>query len=146
MDIAEVAEQSGVAPSALRYYESRGLIASVGRRGLRRQYAAEVLDRLALITLGRSAGLTLEEIGRMFSAGGRLRVDRQLLAAKAGQLDRRIRRLSAMRDGLQHAAACPAADHLACPKFRRLLGLAVRRARAVVAVKPGTRTVRMGTP
>lgn len=129
MDIGEVAAQSGVAPSALRYYESRGLIASTGRRGLRRQFGAEVLDRLALITLGRSAGLSLAEVGRMFSAGGRLRVDRKLLAAKADQLDRRIRRLSAMRDGLQHAAACPAADHLECPRFRRLLGLAVPRAR-----------------
>lgn len=128
MDISEVALRSGAAPSALRFYEEKGLIRSTGRRGLRRQYAAEVLDQLALITLGRSAGLTLEEIGRMLPIDGRSRVDRRLLAARADQFDEQIRRLATLRDGLRHASACSAKDHLDCPKFRRLMGLAVSRA------------------
>ena len=121
MDIAEVAQQSGIPASTLRFYEESGLIKSVGRRGLRRVFAPTVLERLALISLGRAAGFSLDEIGRMFAADGRPRIDRKVLAAKAEDVDRTIRKLSAMRDGLKHAAACPAPSHLECPAFRRLM-------------------------
>ena len=56
MDIAEVAKKAHVATSTLRFYEEKGLIKSIGRHGLRRQYAKQVLDQLALIALGRAAG------------------------------------------------------------------------------------------
>lgn len=132
LDIAEVARQTGVPASTLRYYEEQGLIVSIGRRGLRRLFDAGVLERLALIALGRAAGFSLEEIGRMFAPDGRPRIDRALLATKAEELDATIRKLSAMRDGLRHAAVCPAPSHLECPTFRRLLGLAAAgKARAV---------------
>jgi len=108
MDITEVARQSGVPASTLRFYEEKGLISSVGRRGLRREFDPRVLERLALIALGSAGGFSLDEIARMFVPEGRPRIDRQLLAAKAQELDRTIRKLSAMRDGLRHAAACPA--------------------------------------
>ncbi len=52
-----------------------------------------------------------------------LQVDRQMLIAKADELDARIRRLQAMSKGLQHAAQYPKEDHLACPKFQRLMKL-----------------------
>jgi DNA-binding transcriptional MerR regulator len=121
MDIAEVARRSGFAASTLRFYEQKGLIVSVGRQGLRRVFAAGVLERLALIALGRSAGFSLDEIARMFAPDGRPQIDRRALAAKAEELDRTIRKLSAMRDGLRHAAVCPAPNHMACPTFQRLL-------------------------
>ena len=121
LDITEVARRSGVPASTLRFYEEKGLIASTGRRGLRRLFDRGVLERLALISLGRAAGFTLEEIARMFTADGRPRIDRQALADKAEALDATIRKLTAMRDGLRHAAACPARTHLECPTFRRLL-------------------------
>ena len=121
LDIAEVAQRSGVAASTLRFYEEKGLIASVGRRGLRRLFAPGVLERLAFIALGQSAGFSLEEIAHMFSADGQPRIDRQMLAAKAGELDRTIGKLSAMRDSLRHAAACPAPSHMECANFRRHL-------------------------
>lgn len=124
MDITEVAQRSGVPASTLRFYEEKGLIASVGRRGLRRVFDPGVLERLALIALGRSAGFSLDEIARMFTPDGRPQIDRRLLAAKAKELDGTIRRLSAMRDGLRHAAVCPAPSHMECPTFRRLLGSA----------------------
>jgi hypothetical protein len=44
-----------------------------------------------------------------------------MLLAKADEMDRTIRRLSAMRNGLRHAAACPATSHMECPTFRRIL-------------------------
>ena len=121
LDIAEVAQQSGLAASTLRFYDEKGLIASTGRRGLRRLFDAGVLERLALIALGRAAGFSLDEIAHMFAPHGPPRIDRQVLAAKAQELDKTIRRLSAMRDGLQHAAVCAAPSHLECPTFRRLL-------------------------
>ncbi|RKG68750.1 MerR family transcriptional regulator [Corallococcus sp. CA054B] len=121
LDITEVAKRSGVPASTLRFYEERGLIASIGRRGLRRLFGPEVLERLALIAMGRAAGFSLDEIARMFAPDGRLRIDRKLLAAQAEKLDKTIRELSAMRDGLRHAASCPAPSHMECPTFRRLL-------------------------
>ncbi|OJH42014.1 helix-turn-helix domain-containing protein [Cystobacter ferrugineus] len=121
LDITEVARRSGVPASTLRFYEEKGLIASIGRRGLRRLFEPDVLERLALIALGRAAGFSLDEIALMFAPGGRPRIDRQMLAAKAEELDRKIRELSAMRDGLRHAAACPAPSHMECPTFRRIL-------------------------
>ena len=121
MDINEVAKRSGVPASTLRFYEEKGLIASVGRRGLRRVFAPGVLERLALIALGRSTSFSLDEIAQMFAPDGHPQIDRRVLAAKAEELDGTIRKLSAMRDGLQHAAACPAPSHMECPTFRRLL-------------------------
>lgn len=127
MDIAEVVARSGVAASALRYYEERGLIESVGRRGLRRQFDPEVLERLALISLGQAAGFSLDEIATIFGPDGRPDIDRDALSAKADELDDTIRRLTAMRDGLRHTAACPAPRHMECPTFRRLLRAAASR-------------------
>ena len=121
LDITEVAQRAGVPASTLRFYEEKGLIASIGRRGLRRLFEPGVLERLALIAVGRAAGFSLDEIALMFAPDGRPRIDRQMLAAKAEELDRTIRELSAMRDGLRHAAACPAPSHMECPTFRRIL-------------------------
>jgi DNA-binding transcriptional MerR regulator len=121
MDIADVAKRSGVPASTLRFYEEKGLIASVGRQGLRRHFAPSVLNQLALIALGRAAGFSLDEIGSMVARDGRPNIDRRMLSSKADQIDRTIRRLSAMSSGLRHAAACSAPSHAECPTFQRLL-------------------------
>lgn len=121
LDIGEVARRSGLPASTLRFYESKGLIASVGRQGLRRLFDAGVVERLALIALGRAAGFSLDAIARMFAPDGKPQIDRQLLRDKAQELDQTIRRLGAMRDGLRHAAACRAPSHMECPTFRRIL-------------------------
>ena len=128
LDISEVAKRSSVPASTLRYYEEKGLVASIGRRGLKRLFDPGVLERLALIALGRAAGFSLDEIGSMFAADGTPRIDSVMLAAKADSLDETIRRLAILRDGLRHAAACPAPSHLDCPKFRRILKGAASRA------------------
>ena len=130
MDISEVARRTGVRASTLRFYEEMGLIRSTGRRGLRRLFDPDVVERLALIALGRAAGFTLEEIARMFAPDGRPRIDRQVLAKKADELDATIDKLRSMRDGLRHAAACPAPRHMECPRFRRLLRAAASGAMA----------------
>jgi len=131
LDIAEVARLSGVPASALRFYEEKGLIASIGRKGLRRLFDPSILERLPLIALGRAAGFSLAELKAMFGAAGRPRIDRQMLSDKAAALDHTIREMGALRDGLRHAAACPAPSHFECPTFRRLI-----RAAATGAIRP----------
>jgi DNA-binding transcriptional MerR regulator len=142
LDIAEVVRCSRLPASTLRYYEERGLISSTGRRGLRRLFDEDVLGRLALITLGRAAGFSLDEIALMFAPDGQPRIDRRMLVAKADALEERIRELSAMRDGLRHAAACPAPSHLECPSFRRLLRAAETGAIGAPAKRPGRTAAR----
>jgi DNA-binding transcriptional MerR regulator len=134
MDIGEVARRTGVSVSALRFYEEKGLIRAVGRRGLRRLFDPAVLERLGLVALGQAAGFTLDEIGVMFSPAGRPRINRQALAQKAEALDGTIRDLIALRNGLRHAAACPAPSHFECPTFRKLV-----RTAATGALRPAKR-------
>jgi DNA-binding transcriptional MerR regulator len=126
MDIGEVSKRSNLPPSTLRFYEEKGLIKSSGRNGLRRLFDSNVLERLALIALGRDAGFSLEEIAAMFTADGRPRINRDKLMDKAKELDHTIKKLLSMRDGLKHAAKCPAPSHMECPTFRRILKLAGR--------------------
>lgn len=123
MDIAEVAKASGLPASTLRFYEEKGLIKSYGRNGLRRLFSANVVERLALISLGRNVGFSLEEICEMFTPDGPV-INREMLSTKASELDKKITELTAMRDGLRHAAVCQAPNHFECPKFLRLLSMA----------------------
>lgn len=110
-----------MAASALRYYERKGLIQSLQSCGARRKFAPAVLDQLALIALGQAAGFSLDEIRAMFTPDGAPDIDRAMLTAKADELEKMIKRLKAMVEGLRHAAVCPAASHAACPSFQRLL-------------------------
>jgi DNA-binding transcriptional MerR regulator len=125
LDIGEVSKRAGIPVSTLRFYEDKGLIRPIGRHGLRRQFNEAVLERLALIALGRSAGFTLDDIAEMFAPDGKPRIDRAKLRAKADELDKTIRDLGAMRDGLRHAADCRAPSHAECPTFRRMMRAAL---------------------
>lgn len=126
MDINAVSKACGLPASTLRFYEEKGLIKSQGRKGLRRLFDAGVLEKLALISLGGRAGFSLDEMRAMFSSGRR-EINRTLLSAKADELDKKIKELTSMRDGLRHAAQCSAPDHFSCPKFLRLLRIAQKK-------------------
>ncbi|MEG0184507.1 MAG: MerR family transcriptional regulator [Stenotrophomonas sp.] len=122
LDIGEVVRRSGVPASTLRYYEQLGLLQVLGRRGLRRQYDEQVLERLALIGLGQAAGLSLQQIGASLPRQGRIMLDREALLAQAEVLQRQIAQLQRVRRHLQRAAACPQAqDARQCGSFRKLL-------------------------
>ncbi len=125
LDIGAVSKHSGLPPSTLRFYEEKGLIRSAGRKGLRRLFNSDVLDRLALIALGRHAGFTLEEIAAMFTPNGP-EINREQLLDRADQLDRTIKKLEAMSKGLRHAAQCQAPNHFECPKFQRILDVVMK--------------------
>lgn len=127
LDIGEVSAKSGIKPSALRYYEEAGLISSISRHGLRRQFAPEVLLQLKLISMGKSAGFSLEEIAGMFGRNGMPDLPRVVLHRKADAIDRQIRELTALRDTLRHVADCPAPSHMECSAFRRLVEVAGKR-------------------
>ncbi|MGH8025697.1 MAG: helix-turn-helix domain-containing protein [Pseudoxanthomonas sp.] len=139
LDISEVVQSAGVPASTLRFYEEKGLIASIGRNGLRRQFNETVLERLALISMGRSAGLSLDDIAAMFDPDGQPRIDRRMLAARADELEKTVHQLTVMRDALRHAAACSAPSHMECPTFRRILRAAESRVFAGSRAKKGLR-------
>ena len=126
IDISELAKRSGVPASALRFYEEKGLIASTGRRGLKRLFTPDTAERLALIALGRASGFSLDEIADLLDGPD---IDRARLRAKADALDRRIEQLTRMRDGLRHAADCKVPVLTDCPHFLRIVKVAGARRR-----------------
>lgn len=135
IDIADVCERSGLPPSTVRYYEEIGLIESLARHGLRRQFGPEITLQLALISLGRSAGFSLSEIGAMFARDGVPKLPRDVLHAKADDLDVQIKEMTTLRNALRHVADCPAPSHMECPKFRKLLNWAKKPRRAHKHIK-----------
>ena len=127
LDISELSQQSGVPASKLRYYEEVGLIQSVGRKGLRRVFETRVITRLSLIALAQTAGFSLTEIRDMLGDERRPEIDREKVSARADQLDRHIKEMIALRDGLRHVANCTAPSHMECPTFQRLMRIAQTR-------------------
>lgn len=106
LSISEVAASTGLRPSALRYYEEAGLIASAGRIGGKRHYEPDVLRRLAFIRLCQSTGFGIAEI-RTFLRGHAGAPDWPAFAsAKLAELDERIARATRMRAALAESMAC----------------------------------------
>jgi DNA-binding transcriptional MerR regulator len=115
LDIGEVVRRTGKAPSALRFYERKGLIRSVERRGLRRLFEPSVIDRVAVIIAGQDAGFGLAEL-RLMVDGDRSGPEvRRMIERKAAEIDDRIARLTDVSARLQHAASCPTPHVLDCP-------------------------------
>ncbi|MGI5447804.1 MerR family transcriptional regulator [Streptomyces sp. CA-243310] len=116
LDIAEVAARTGVAPSALRYYERLGLVESAGRNGLRRTYRPEAVDRMALILNAQATGFSLGELKELLLAGpGEVR---PYLTGRIDVLDRRIAAMREARERISHALTCRHPSLLDCPTFR----------------------------
>jgi len=128
MDINEVSKAAGIPASAIRYYEEKGLIKSIGRKGLRRLFSPTIMERLAVISLAQKAGFSLAEIGSMMAPHG-TKIDRSLLLEKADELDKKIKKMVTMRNGLLHAVACTSPSHFECPKFLRLLKISGKNTR-----------------
>lgn len=126
LDISEVSNRSGISPSGLRYYEKRKLIEAVARNGLRRQYEQTVLQELALVTLAKSAGFSLDEIGAVLRRPGTTVIPRDALVDKADTLEGQAERLVQLAKMLRHVADCPYEDHFECSRFRKLLRVATK--------------------
>jgi MerR family redox-sensitive transcriptional activator SoxR len=111
LSIGEVAARSGVAPSALRFYERRGLITASRTDGNQRRYERAVLRRLAFIQAGRAAGISLERIGGALGTLPRNRTpsrrDWERLSNRwRDDLDARIETLQALRERLTTCIGC----------------------------------------
>ena len=111
LTVGEVASRSGLAPSAVRYYERQGLIRATRTAGGQRRFARDVLRRLAFVRAARNVGLTLDEVAAELASlpGGRAptRADwSRLSRGWRHRLDRRIEALTALRDGLDSCIGC----------------------------------------
>ena len=111
LTIGDAARRSGVATSALRFYESRGLISSRRVSGNHRRYHRATLRRIAIIRIAQTLGLSLAEIATAFESlpdgSNPTRKDWEKLSTRWGkQLDRRIADLQNLRDRLGGCIGC----------------------------------------
>jgi MerR family transcriptional regulator, redox-sensitive transcriptional activator SoxR len=111
LTIGHLAERAGVATSAIRFYESRGLISSIRTTGNQRRYEASTLRRIAFIRTAQRVGLTLDEIGDALATlpDGRTPTKsdwHRLSKAWRPRLDEQIERIERLRDRLDSCIGC----------------------------------------
>ena len=120
LTVGQSAERSGVAISAIHFYEAKGLIGSVRSSGNQRRFHRSELRRIAVIKVAQRAGISLAEIGEALST---LPSDRAVSAKDwarlskrwKGELESRIRRLEALRDQLGDCIGCGCLSLGSCP-------------------------------
>ncbi|WP_434703235.1 redox-sensitive transcriptional activator SoxR [Pseudomonas sp. Z1-12] len=120
LTVGQVAARSGVAVTALHFYESKGLIKSTRNQGNQRRYPRAVLRRVALIKVAQRLGIPLAEIGEALKKLPDNRAptaaDWQTLSAQWSQdLDERISQLMTLRDRLNGCIGCGCLSMEACP-------------------------------
>jgi MerR family transcriptional regulator, redox-sensitive transcriptional activator SoxR len=122
--IGEVARRAGIRPSAIRYYESIGLLPEPERISGRRRYPAEIVRTLSIIGAAQRAGLTLDDIRELLGSSGanggvseRLRT---IAARKLPEIDALIERARLVRGWLEAAADCRCPTLADCPLFDEL--------------------------
>lgn len=111
LTVSETAERSGFAPSALRYYERKGLISSERTSGNQRRYDRAVLRRLAFIAAARHVGLTLDEVREALALLPDERTPTKadwtrISRSWRDRLDAEIAALEKLRDGLTGCIGC----------------------------------------
>jgi len=111
LTVGDIASRSGVAVSTLHFYETKGLISSGRTRGNQRRYSGDVLRRVAIIKVAQEVGISLADIGAALGSlpEGRTPNRKDWTALSnvwRNDLDRRIRQLQALRDGLDGCIGC----------------------------------------
>ncbi len=117
LDIGVVAARSGMTASALRYYEREQIIVSSDRKGLRRQYRADVLETLAVVAICQRAGFSLADIRAILATGGRPEW-KDLVARKRDELRDHVEDVTRVAEQLDHALTCPSRNVFDCPHFQ----------------------------
>ncbi|MGP1183920.1 redox-sensitive transcriptional activator SoxR [Serratia marcescens] len=120
LTVGEVVKRSGVAVSALHFYESKGLIQATRNAGNQRRYPSVVLRYIAVIKIAQRAGLPLEEIRAAlsrFPIGSKLTSEQWGVLSSAWRktLDERIQRLTVLRDHLDSCIGCGCLSLTDCP-------------------------------
>jgi DNA-binding transcriptional MerR regulator len=120
LTIGELASRTGVAPSALRYWEELGLLPAPVRVSGQRRYPSSAAGLVGVILVLRNIGFTLRE-ARAFVASRSPAGDsrRELYQRKLAELDQRIAQAQAARTAIAHGLACPHEDILECSNFAR---------------------------
>lgn len=134
LSIGELAEGTGVATTALRYYDELGLVQPTARVSGRRRYAASAVAEVGAIIFLREVGFSLAEIGAL-TAGGERRSWREVVDRKLVELSEQQHRLDVARTALEHARRCPAGEPMRCSRFwsiieRQLHGLSLEESHA----------------
>ncbi len=107
LSISEVAEQTGLRPSALRYYEEVGLISPAGRVSGRRHYDVSVLDRLGVVACAQEAGFTIAEVRELLAGDDDPPARwRALAERKLHEVDAIIEKAQATRRLLEESLRC----------------------------------------
>lgn len=128
LSIGDVAQQAGLNPSAIRYYERVGLLPEPARVNGRRRYDAGILKRLAIVRMAQEAGFTIEEIGTLVGGfpeatppGDRWR---ELARRKLPEVDALISRMLVVRQVLEESLQCDCLTLDACADHRWSVSLA----------------------
>ncbi len=122
LTIGQLATRGGIAASALRFYESQGLLESTRADNNQRRYHRDTLRRVAFIRAAQTVGLSLEEIRKAMDSLPNSRTpthdDWQALAtAWKAQLDDRIRLIGRLRDDLESCIGCGCLSMETCPVY-----------------------------
>ena len=116
LNISELSALTGLAPSALRFYERRGLITPIGRAGGKRIYRSGTVRQVALVDLLKISGFTLPEIAELIDPDGHVSPDwRERARAKQEHLRRRLTDIEHALTMLQHTIDCPHTSLHDCP-------------------------------
>jgi DNA-binding transcriptional MerR regulator len=122
LTIGELASRTGVATSALRYYEELRLVCSATRVSGHRRYPPEAVGIVGAVLFLRDVGFTLEEIGQLMAARAQAPgAWRELARRKLDELDARIHEAQVARVAVEHAIHCPREDIVTCPKFQEVV-------------------------
>jgi DNA-binding transcriptional MerR regulator len=124
LTIGELARTTGVATSALRYWEELGLLPAPTRVSGQRRYAKSAVDLVGEILILRDAGFTLRELKVIVTerTTGEDKVWRELAQRKLAELDERIAKAQAARTAIIHGLACPSPDGVrSCPNHARIV-------------------------
>ena len=122
MKIGEIARTTGIRTSAIRYYESCGIVPAPQRVNGVRRYSPEVVDRLRLVTFYRSCGLSIAELTAIFGHGGaRRETAHEAVGRRIAELDRLVAQARGMKRRLRQLERCSCnGERRRCVAFRTL--------------------------
>lgn len=134
LSIGELAERTGVATTALRFYDELGLVRPKDRVSGRRRYSDSAVADVGVVVFLREVGFSLAEIGALVATGSSWK---ETIDRKLAELSEQQHRLDVARVALEHARRCPAGEPVRCPRFwsiisGQLRGLSLEESHAAV--------------
>lgn len=117
MSIGELAERTGVAITALRYYDELGLVRPISRASGQRRYGESAVRAVGVVLSLRDVGFSLAEVGELIASRARTTRWSALVEHKLVELAEQEHHLAVVRTALEHARDCPAKDPSRCPRF-----------------------------